>query len=198
MVFNTDQEVFEDLHFYTRLLPTVLSRIPTTALTRIIFVFGIKYFAQRFADLLINVTNLRLKESGVPWDSLDDLLIGPSFPALIEVVFRVRDSFPQFEANKYVESRLPKSKERRLLHTDICSYVRSQYQREDWQHCIYYQPRQNIWLSIHMRRLWDIYIPVLLRILWISWLTRQCWISECLYKSAIVDFVLGVKWDAGG
>ena len=131
MVLNTNQEVFEDLHFYTRLLPTVLSGIPTTALTRIVFVFGIKYFDHQFTHLFMNVNNLRLKESDAPWDSLDDLLTGPSFPALTEVVFRVRNSFPQFEANKYVELKLPKCKERRLLHTDICSYVRSQYQRED-------------------------------------------------------------------
>ncbi len=123
--------MFEDLHFYARLLPTVLSGIPTTALTRVLFDFGIKYFVRQFTHLFMNLNNLRLEEYGAPWGSLDDLLTGSSFPALAEVVFRVHDSFPQFEANKYVESKLPKCKERRLLHTDISTYVRSRYQPED-------------------------------------------------------------------
>ncbi len=53
IVFNTSKEVFEDLHFYARLLPTVLSGIPTTALTRVLFDFGIKYFVRQFTHLFM-------------------------------------------------------------------------------------------------------------------------------------------------
>ncbi len=73
----------------------------------------------------MNVNNLRLEESGAPWDSLDDLLTGPSFPVLTEVVFRARNSFPRFEVNKYLGLRLPKCKQKRLLQTDITSYMKS-------------------------------------------------------------------------
>ncbi len=118
MAFNTNQEVFEDLHFYSKLLPTFLSRVPTTTLTRIVLNFWIRYFDPGLMHSVLQVENLRLKETGVPWVSLDDLLIGPSFSVLTEVVFRVYKSisFPRFEAKKYVESRLPKCKKRGLLH----------------------------------------------------------------------------------
>ncbi|KJA17670.1 hypothetical protein HYPSUDRAFT_46146 [Hypholoma sublateritium FD-334 SS-4] len=116
--FNTNQEVFEDLHFYSKLLPTFLSRVPTTTLTRIILNLWIQYLDQGFMHSVLQVENLRLKDTVVPWFSLDDLLIGPSFSVLTEVIFHVYryNSFPWFEAKKYVESRLPKCKERGLLH----------------------------------------------------------------------------------
>lgn len=122
MAFNTNQEVFEDLHFYSELLPTFLSQVPTMALTRIIFVFRIRYVDQGFYHSALQAQSFRLKESGVPWVALDDLLTGPSFPVLTEVAFLVHDSFPRFEAAKYVESGLPRCKERGLLHITVYMY----------------------------------------------------------------------------
>jgi hypothetical protein len=94
------------------LLPRLLFRIPTAALTTIKFEF---WFSNNF-NYIFN-GNLMMEETDTDetWMAIDKLLAGPSFSLLTEVAFRVFNCPRGFEIEKYLELRLARCKQKALL-----------------------------------------------------------------------------------
>lgn len=109
-VFNPNTQLFNDQH---SLLPFFLSKIAKENLEDLEIGFGI-------VPASVSDNEPLLLDSWTcadpTWLALDDLLTGPSFPALSKVIFKENDDTSTgFDAQEYMQSKLPKCKKRKFF-----------------------------------------------------------------------------------